>query len=101
MDSAARLEEAQGLLQRVLLEGRLLLLAGQVGWDEQERIAQGGLVPQFEQALKNVLALVAEAGGRPEHLVQLRIYPTDKQAYLSLQAQICAAYRRLMGRHRA
>lgn len=79
--------------------GRLVVLAGQVGWDEQEKIAPGGLVPQFEQALKNVLTLVREAGGGPEHLVQLRIYLTDKQAYLSSQRELGEVYRKLMGKH--
>jgi len=58
--------------------GRMLVLAGQVGWDEKEKLVEGGLVPQFEQALKNVLTLVETAGGKPEHLVQLCIYLTDK-----------------------
>lgn len=79
--------------------GRLVVLAGQVGWDEQERIVPGGLVPQFEQALENVLAVLACAGGKPEHLVQLRLYLTDKQAYLSQQRELGEVYRRLMGKH--
>lgn len=79
--------------------GRLLVLAGQVGWDERERIVPGGLVPQFERALGNVLALVAGAGGRPEHLVMLRLYLADRQAYLSQQEELGKVYRRLMGRH--
>ncbi len=56
-------------------------------------------MPQFEQALRNVLALVRQAGGGPEHLVQLRIYLTDKQAYLSAQRELGEAYRRVMGKH--
>jgi enamine deaminase RidA (YjgF/YER057c/UK114 family) len=83
----------------VLPKGRLLVLAGQVGWDERETIVPGGLVPQFEQALKNVLAVVAAAGGKPEHLVQLRIYLTDRRAYLDGLADIGRVYRRLVGRH--
>lgn len=83
----------------VVSGGRLVVLAGQVGWDEQEHLAPGGLVPQFEQALRNVLALVRQAGGGPEHLVQLRIYLTDKQAYLSQQRELGEAYRRVLGKH--
>ena len=83
----------------VVKGGRFVVLAGQVGWDEQEKIVPGGLVPQFEQALKNVLTLVKQAGGRPEHLVQLRIYLTDKQAYLSSQRELGEVYRKLMGKH--
>ena len=83
----------------VVKGGRFVVLAGQVGWDEQEKIVPGGLVPQFEQALKNVLTLVRQAGGGPEHLVQLRIYLTDKQAYLSSQRELGDVYRKLMGKH--
>ena len=83
----------------VVTGGRLVVLAGQVGWDAQEKIVPGGLVPQFEQALKNVLTLVKEAGGRPEHLIQLRIYLTDKTAYLSSQRALGDVYRKLMGKH--
>jgi enamine deaminase RidA (YjgF/YER057c/UK114 family) len=79
--------------------GRLVVLAGQVGWDEKEKIAEGGLVPQFEQALKNVLRLVQLAGGGPEHLIQLRIYLTDKKAYLDNQRALGEVYRKLMGKH--
>ncbi len=80
-------------------DGQLLVLAGQVGWDAQEQIVSGGLVPQFEQALKNVLTVIETAGGKPEHLVQLRIYLTDKQAYLSSSVELGQVWRRLMGKH--
>ena len=79
--------------------GRMLVLAGQVGWDEKEKLAPGGLVPQFEQALKNVLTLVEAAGGKPEHPVQLRIYLTDRQAYLSQGEALGKVWRERMGRH--
>ncbi len=79
--------------------GRMLVLAGQVGWDEHEKLVPGGLVPQFEQALKNVLTVVEAAGGKPEHLVQLRIYLTDKQAYLSQGEALGKVWKKLMGRH--
>lgn len=77
----------------------MVVLAGQVGWDEQEQLVPGGLVPQFEQALENVLTIVKLAGGGPEHLIQLRIYLTDKQAYLSSQRELGQVYQRLMGKH--
>ncbi len=83
----------------VVRGGAWVVLAGQVGWDEREKIVAGGLVPQFEQALRNVLTLVRLAGGAPEHLVSLRIYVTDRQAYLSSQRELGEAYRRLMGKH--
>ncbi len=79
--------------------GRLLVLAGQVGWDERERIVRGGLVPQFARALRNVLTLVAAAGGRPEHVVSMRLYLVDREAYLSQQEELGRVYREHMGRH--
>jgi len=83
----------------VVKSGRLVVLGGQVGWDEKERLVPGGLVPQFEQALKNVLRLVSLAGGKPEHLIQLRLYLTDKQAYLASQRELGEVYRRHLGNH--
>lgn len=90
----------KGYSQGVVLgRGRLLVLAGQVGWDERERMVPGGLVPQFEQALKNVLTLIHQAGGEARHLVQLRLYLVDRQAYLTQQQALGQAYRGLMGKH--
>ena len=89
----------KGYSNGVVATGRLVVLAGQVGWDEREQIVPGGLVPQFERALANVLAVLAAAGGRPEHLVSLRIYLTDREAYLTSLRAIGDVYRRLMGKH--
>ena len=83
----------------VVASGRLMVLAGQVGWDEREQIVPGGLVPQFERALLNVLAVLATAGGRPEHLVHLRLYLTDKPAYHAHQRELGEVWRHHMGRH--
>jgi len=83
----------------VAAPGRLVFLAGQVGWDEREQIVPGGLVAQFDRALANVLTALAAAGGRPEHLVQLRIYLTDRDAYEHDQAALGQVYRARMGRH--
>lgn len=79
--------------------GRVLFVAGQVGWDAEERLAEGGFVPQFEKALENVVAVVREAGGGPEHIGRLTIYVTDKQQYLSNLAAVGEAYRSQIGRH--
>jgi enamine deaminase RidA (YjgF/YER057c/UK114 family) len=78
---------------------RLLFVAGQVGWDAEQRLVPGGFVAQFEQALANVLAVVAAAGGRGEQIVRLTFFVKDKDAYLGSLADVGAAYRRLMGRH--
>ena len=83
----------------VLRGGAILFVAGQVGWDEQQRIVDGGFASQFERALANALAVVREAGGGPENVGRLTIYVTMKQEYLDALAEIGAAYRSLMGRH--
>ena len=77
----------------------LVFVAGMVGWDAEERIAEGGLVPQFEQALRNALAVVAEAGGGPEHVVRMTIYVTDRAEYLGAREALGAAWKRTMGRN--
>jgi enamine deaminase RidA (YjgF/YER057c/UK114 family) len=79
--------------------GRLVFVAGQVGWDEQQRFRSEDIAPQFEQALKNVLAVLAEAGGRPEHICRLTAYCCDKPGYLGARRQLGAVWRRHMGRH--
>jgi enamine deaminase RidA (YjgF/YER057c/UK114 family) len=79
--------------------GRIVFIAGQVGWDEKQVFASAEIVPQFEQALSNVLAVLAQAGGRPEHIARLTAYCCDKPAYLAARAQLGAIWRRMMGRH--
>lgn len=79
--------------------GTLVFVAGQVGWDAQQRFASAEIVPQFEQALKNVLAVLAEAGGGPAHICRMTAYCCDKPAYLGARRELGAIWRRLMGRH--
>ncbi len=78
--------------------GRLLFVAGQIGWDADRRLVGPGFVEQFERALANVLAVVRAAGGGPEHLVRFTIYVTDKGDYLADLVGVGLAYRRVMGR---
>ena len=80
-------------------KGGIVFIAGQVGWDAKQKFASEEIAPQFEQALKNVLAVLAEAGGRPEHICRMTAYCCDKPAYLAARREIGAAWRRLMGRH--
>jgi len=70
-----------------------------VGWDADEKIVDGGFAAQFEQALSNVLAVVAEAGGRAEDVVRMLVYVVDKDEYLASRAELAGAWRRVMGRH--
>jgi len=79
--------------------GTLVFVAGQVGWDAQQKFASAEIAPQFEQALKNVLAVLAEAGGGPAHICRMTAYCCDKPAYLAARKEIGAAWRRVMGRH--
>lgn len=79
--------------------GRILFIAGQVGWNAQQVFESEALLPQFEQALANVLAVLAAAGGRPEHIARMTAYCCDKPAYLAARREIGAVWRRLMGRH--
>jgi len=79
--------------------GRLVFIAGQVGWDAAQVFRSAELVPQFAQALENVLAVLAESGGRPEHICRMTVFCTDKPAYLASRAELGRVWRRLMGRH--
>lgn len=79
-------------------EGRLVILGGQIGWDAQGRFAEG-FVPQVRQALSNIAAVLAEAGGRPEHIARLTWYVTDIAEYRASLAELGPAYRAVMGRH--
>ena len=79
--------------------GRILFVAGQVGWDAEERIVGVGLVEQFEQALENAVAVVEEAGGRAAHIGRLTVFVVDHREYVSARREIGEAYRRIMGRH--
>jgi enamine deaminase RidA (YjgF/YER057c/UK114 family) len=79
--------------------GTLVFVAGQVGWDAQQKFASAEIAPQFEQALKNVLAVLAEAGAGPTHICRMTAYCCDKPAYLAARRELGAIWRRLMGRH--
>lgn len=88
----------RGYANGVVAEGRMVVLAGQIGWDAAGRFAEG-LAAQIEQALANIVTLLAEAGARPEHLVRLTWFVTDMRAWREQQAAIGAAYRGAIGKH--
>ena len=79
--------------------GEILAVAGQIGWDASQKLVPGGFVPQFEQALANVVAVVRAAGGAPEHLVSLTIFVTDRAAYHGALEEVGESYRRIVGKH--
>jgi enamine deaminase RidA (YjgF/YER057c/UK114 family) len=90
---------AKGFANGIAAEGRLVFVAGQIGWDAQQRFASDDFVAQVEQALRNIVEVLAEAGASPEHLVRLTWYVTDKREYLARLGEVGQAYRRVIGRH--
>jgi enamine deaminase RidA (YjgF/YER057c/UK114 family) len=79
--------------------GRLLFIAGQVAWNEQQEIVDENLVRQFDQALANVIAVVEAAGGAPQQIARLVIYVTDVDEYRRCLEEIGRRYRARMGKH--
>jgi len=88
-----------GYANGVEARGRIVFVAGQVGWDARQKFHSEDLAPQFEQALKNVLAVLAEAGGRAEHICRITAYCCDKPAYLAARGELGRIWQALMGRH--
>ena len=91
----------RGYANGVLTEagGRFLFIAGQIGWDEKQEIVSADLVDQFDRALRNVVSVVTEAGGRVEQIARLIIYVTDKNEYRERMKEIGERYRARMGKH--
>ncbi|MCC7167709.1 MAG: RidA family protein [Rhodospirillales bacterium] len=80
--------------------GKVIFLAGQVGWDPvAEKFNSPDIVPQFEQALKNIVALLAEGGAKPEHLVRMTCFCCDRDAYLAARPQLGEIWKRIIGKH--
>ncbi len=89
----------RGYSNLVAATGRHLYLAGQIGWNERQELVASDLVGQTRQALTNIVTLLAAAGARPEHVVRLTWYITDRDAYLNAGPALGAAYRDVMGKH--
>jgi len=89
----------RGYSNGMAASGRQVFIAGQVGWDTQGRFVSTGLAAQVRQALANVCAVLAQAGGAPEHVVRLTWYLTSRADYYAELAEIGAAYRDVMGKH--
>jgi enamine deaminase RidA (YjgF/YER057c/UK114 family) len=88
-----------GFSNGVAAEGRQVFVAGQIGWNARQEIVDDDFVAQVEQALRNVVDILAEADARPEHLVRLTWYITDRREYLARSSEVGLAYRRVIGRH--
>lgn len=79
--------------------GRLLFVAGQIGCDQANKVVSSDFVEQFDQALANILAVVGEAGGRPEQVTRLTMYVTDRVEYMTNTRAVGERYRARMGKH--
>ena len=79
--------------------GRIVFIAGQVGWDANQRFQSEQLVPQFEQALKNIIAILAEAGGKPNHICRMTAFCIDKPGYLAGRRELGRIWKSLVGSH--
>ncbi len=88
----------RGYSNGVVAKGRLVFVAGQVGWNASQALEAGDLVGQARQALRNVVAVLAEAGAGPEHVCRMTWYLADRDEYLSRLADLGVAYREIMGR---
>jgi enamine deaminase RidA (YjgF/YER057c/UK114 family) len=79
--------------------GRIVFVAGTVGWDANQKFQSEELVPQFEQALKNIIAILAEAGAKPAHICRMTAFCIDKPAYLAGRRELGRIWKALIGNH--
>lgn len=91
---------SSGYSEGVLGQGRVVFVAGQIGWDPREKVFPSAvLADQVKQALRNVVAVLAEAGARPEHIARMTWYLTSREEYLAQLKEIGIAYRAVLGKH--
>jgi enamine deaminase RidA (YjgF/YER057c/UK114 family) len=90
---------AKGFSNGIACSGNLVFIAGQIGWTGQGKWEAKDFAGQFRQALQNIIDVLKEAKGKPEHIVRLTWYVLDKQEYLNSLKGVGEAYRELMGRH--
>ena len=89
----------KGYANGISVTGRMIFTAGVIGWDDKEMIVSHRLDAQFGQALRNVVAILAEDGAGPEHIVRLTIYITDRVQYLSQRDELAPIWKSIMGSH--
>ncbi len=90
---------ARGFSNGIAASGKLVFIAGQVGWTGQGEWQEKSFAGQFRQTLRNILEVLEQAQGRPEHIVRLTWYVLDRDEYLASLREVGAAYRELMGKH--
>lgn len=91
--------QPRGYAHGVGAKGRLVFVSGMIGCDTQGKLASGDFVAQVRQALQNVVAVLAEADARPEHIVRMTWYVVDKREYVGARKEIGVVYREIIGRH--
>ena len=89
----------RGYANGIVASGRLVFISGQIGWDGQCRFHTSDFMAQVRQALQNILTILAEVDGRPEHITRLTWYIVDKQEYLACSKDLGPVYQELMGNH--
>ena len=89
----------RGFANGIAASGKLVFIAGQVGWTGEGKWEARDFAGQFKQTLQNIVEVLAQAGGKPQHIVRLTWYVIDKQEYLSSLKDVGVAYRAVMGRH--
>ena len=94
-------EKPRGYSNGVAAEGRLVFVAGQIGWNAAQRFESDDFVAQVRQALANVVAVLAEAGAKPEHIVRMTWYVTSRREYLARGREVGRVFRELIGVYHA
>jgi enamine deaminase RidA (YjgF/YER057c/UK114 family) len=95
----ANWKAAKGYANGIVAEGRMVFLGGQIGWNAHQEFETDDFVEQARQALSNILEILHEAGGRPEHIVRLTWFVTSRAEYLARLPQLGEAYRSELGKH--
>lgn len=90
---------SNGILAEMTVGSKLVFVGGQVGWNGQQQFESDDLADQVRQTLANIVAILAEGGAKPEHIVRMTWYVTSRTEYLARIAEIGAAYRELIGRN--
>jgi len=89
----------KGYANGIAARGTMIFVGGQIGWNGRQQFESDDFVTQARQALRNVLAILAEAGAGPEHITRMNWYVTDKREYVASYRALGAAYREVIGRH--
>lgn len=89
----------RGYANGIVAQGRMVFVAGQIGWDAQERMVGDDFIAQARQALRNTVDVLAAGGARPEHIVRMTWYLLDREEYLRRAGEFGEAYREIIGRH--